>query len=219
MEKTEKINFALIGAAGYIAPRHMKAIKETNNTLVAALDKQDTVGYMDNFFPNADFFLETERFDRHLDKLRRQGDKKIEYITVCSPNYLHDSHMRLALRNDANVICEKPLVLNPWNVEALGIIEQETGQLEQQLQIVEQHISDMQKINSGLDEIAKSEDKEILANIGKGIYIPAQIKSKDLIVEIGSKNFVKKTIPETKKIIERIIKFSRNYIHLYMNIY
>ncbi len=127
MEKTEKINFALIGAAGYIAPRHMKAIKETNNTLVAALDKQDTVGYMDNFFPNADFFLETERFDRHLDKLRRQGDKKIEYITVCSPNYLHDSHMRLALRNDANVICEKPLVLNPWNVEALGIIEQETG--------------------------------------------------------------------------------------------
>jgi len=127
MDKTEKINFALIGAAGYIAPRHMKAIKDTNNILVAALDKNDSVGVMDNYFPNADFFLETERFDRHLDKLRRQGEKKIEYVTICSPNYLHDSHIRLALRSDANVICEKPLVLNPWNIDTLGIIEKETG--------------------------------------------------------------------------------------------
>ncbi len=122
-----KINFALIGAAGYIAPRHMKAIKETGNTLVAAVDKHDAVGIMDSYFPEADFFLETERFDRHLDKLRRRGEKKIEYVSICSPNYLHDSHIRLALRNDANTICEKPLVLNPWNIEALGVIEKETG--------------------------------------------------------------------------------------------
>ncbi len=123
----QKINFALIGAAGYIAPRHLKAIKETGNSLISALDKHDAVGIMDSYFPDADFFLETERFDRHLDKLRRQGEKKIEYVSICSPNYLHDSHIRLALRNDANVICEKPLVLNPWNIDALGIIEKETG--------------------------------------------------------------------------------------------
>jgi len=127
MNKMQNINFALIGAAGYIAPRHMKAIKETNNVLVAALDKHDAVGIMDSYFPDADFFLESERFDRHLDKLRRQGNKKIEYVSVCSPNYLHDSHIRLALRNGAHVICEKPLVLNPWNIDALGIIEKETG--------------------------------------------------------------------------------------------
>lgn len=123
----KSINFALIGAAGYIAPRHMKAIKETENSLVAALDKNDAVGIIDSYFPEADFFLEPERFDRHLDKLRRAGEKKIEYVSICSPNYLHDSHIRLALRNDANAICEKPLVLNPWNIEALGIIEKETG--------------------------------------------------------------------------------------------
>ena len=123
----KSINFALIGAAGYIAPRHMKAIKETGNSLVAALDKNDAVGIIDSYFPDADFFLEPERFDRHLDKLRRAGEKKIEYVSICSPNYLHDSHIRLALRNDANAICEKPLVLNPWNIEALGIIEKETG--------------------------------------------------------------------------------------------
>jgi UDP-N-acetyl-2-amino-2-deoxyglucuronate dehydrogenase len=127
MDKTQNINFALIGAGGYIAPRHMKAIKETNNILVSALDKCDSVGIMDSYFTNADFFLESERFDRHLDKLRRQGEKKIEYVSICSPNYLHDSHIRLALRNGAHAICEKPLVLNPWNIDALSIIEKETG--------------------------------------------------------------------------------------------
>lgn len=119
-------NFALIGAAGYIAPRHMKAIKETGNNLVAALDKHDNVGVLDSYFPNADFFTEFERFDRHLDKLRRQG-KKIDYVSICSPNYLHDSHIRFALRHGADAICEKPLVLNPWNVDALTEIEKETG--------------------------------------------------------------------------------------------
>ena len=118
--------FALIGAAGFIAPRHFKAIKETGNNLVAALDKHDNVGVLDSYFPDADFFTEFERFDRHLDKLKRKG-QPVEYLTICSPNYLHDSHIRFALRYGANVICEKPLVLNPWNLDALTEIEKETG--------------------------------------------------------------------------------------------
>ncbi len=122
------INFALIGAAGYIAPRHMKAIKDTQNTLVAALDKFDSIGIIDSYFPSANFFLEPERFDRHLDKLRREGNqKKIDFVSICSPNYLHDSHIRLALRNDAHAICEKPIVLNPWNINALKEIEKESA--------------------------------------------------------------------------------------------
>jgi UDP-N-acetyl-2-amino-2-deoxyglucuronate dehydrogenase len=120
-------NFALIGASGYIAPRHLKAIKETGNQLICALDPYDGIGILDSFFPQADFFTEPERFDRHLDKLRRQGTQKIDYVSICSPNYLHDAHMRMALRNDANAICEKPLVLNPWNLDNLQVIEQETG--------------------------------------------------------------------------------------------
>jgi UDP-N-acetyl-2-amino-2-deoxyglucuronate dehydrogenase len=122
-------NFALIGAAGYIAPRHMRAIKDTGNNLVAALDRFDSVGIIDSFFPEAAFFTETERFDRHLDKLRRSGEKKIDYVSICSPNYLHDAHIRLALRNEANAICEKPIVLNPWNVDALSEIEKESGKI------------------------------------------------------------------------------------------
>jgi UDP-N-acetyl-2-amino-2-deoxyglucuronate dehydrogenase len=118
--------FALIGAAGYIAPRHMKAIKETGNQLVAALDPNDSVGIIDSYFPEADFFTEFERFDRHVDKLRRQG-QKIDYVSICSPNYLHDAHIRFALRSQAHAICEKPLVLNPWNIDALAEIESETG--------------------------------------------------------------------------------------------
>jgi len=122
----EKRNFAIIGAAGYIAPRHMKAIKEINSELVAVLDKFDCLGVIDSYFPDADLFLEPERFDRHLYKLKGT-DEKIDYVSICSPNYLHDSHIRLALRNDANAICEKPLVLNPWNIDALKNIELETG--------------------------------------------------------------------------------------------
>jgi len=119
-------NFALIGAAGYIAPRHMKAIKDTNNNLVAAFDPNDSVGIMDSYFPEAAFFTEFERFDRHVDKLRRIG-QKIDYVSICSPNYLHDAHMRFGLRSGADVICEKPIVLNPWNIDALQDIEKETG--------------------------------------------------------------------------------------------
>lgn len=119
-------NFSLIGVAGYIAVRHVKAIKETGNNLVATLDKFDSVGFLDSFFPEADFFTEYERFDRHTAKLHRSGNK-IDYVSICSPNYLHDSHIRFALRNDSDAICEKPLVLNPWNIDALVEIEKETS--------------------------------------------------------------------------------------------
>ena len=118
-------NFAMIGVAGYIAPRHLKAIKDTDNYLLCALDKFDSVGIMDSYFPNADFFTEFERFDRHVEKLRRNG-KGLDYVSICTPNYLHDAHIRMALRSGAHAICEKPLVLNPWNVEALMDIEKES---------------------------------------------------------------------------------------------
>ena len=120
-------DFALIGAAGYIAPRHMKAIKDTQNQLVAAVDKNDSVGIIDSYFPQAAFFTEFERFDRHLEKLKR-SNQKIDYLSICSPNYLHDAHIRFGLRYGADVICEKPIVLNPWNIDALQEIEGETGQ-------------------------------------------------------------------------------------------
>jgi UDP-N-acetyl-2-amino-2-deoxyglucuronate dehydrogenase len=119
-------SFALIGAAGYIAPRHLQAIKAVGGDLKAALDPSDSVGIIDSYFPEAHFFTEFERFDRHIDKLARRSEK-IDYMTVCSPNYLHDAHCRFALRSDANVICEKPLVLNPWNIDALADIERATG--------------------------------------------------------------------------------------------
>lgn len=119
-------NFALIGAAGYIAPRHMKAISENAGNLLAALDPSDSVGVLDSYFPDTDFFVEIERFDRHLDRLMRSG-VALDYVSVCSPNYLHDAHIRFGLRLGADVICEKPMVLNPWNVDALADMENQTG--------------------------------------------------------------------------------------------
>jgi len=120
--------FALIGAAGYVAPRHLQAIRDTGNQLCAALDKADSVGILDSYFPEADFFTEFERFDRHVDKRRRQDpENRIDYVSICSPNYLHDSHVRFALRSDADAICEKPLVLNPWNIDGLLGMERDTG--------------------------------------------------------------------------------------------
>lgn len=116
--------FALIGAAGFIAPQHMKAIKETGHELVAAIDPSDSVGVIDSYFPTARFFTEIERFDRHLEMLRRSGEG-VDYVSICSPNYLHDAHVRLALRVHADAICEKPLVINPWNIDALKEIERE----------------------------------------------------------------------------------------------
>lgn len=120
-------NFALIGAAGYIAPRHMKAIKETNNNLLAAFDKNDSVGIIDSYFPAADFFVEFERFDRHIEKLKYEQNLFLDYVSICSPNYLHDAHIRFALRSGADAICEKPLVLNPWNIDKLRFVEEKTG--------------------------------------------------------------------------------------------
>jgi len=120
-------NFALVGAAGYIAPRHMQAIKDTGNRLVTAVDPSDSVGILDWYFMDVDFFTEFERFDRHTEKLRREGeDKRIHYVSICSPNYFHDAHIRYALRVGAHAICEKPLVLNPWNIDALAEIEEES---------------------------------------------------------------------------------------------
>ncbi|RKY09470.1 MAG: oxidoreductase [Planctomycetota bacterium] len=119
--------FALIGVGGYIAPRHLRAIKDTGHTLVAALDRSDSVGVLDSYFPDCRFFTEFERFDRHLEKIKRNEDTRVDYVSVCSPNYLHDSHCRFGLRIGADVICEKPLVVNPWNVDALAEIEKETG--------------------------------------------------------------------------------------------
>ena len=120
-------NFALIGAAGYIAPRHMKAIKATGNNLIAAFDKGDSVGIIDSYFPDTDFFVEFERFDRHIEKLKYESDTYLDYVSICSPNYLHDAHIRFALRSGADAICEKPLVLNPWNVDKLQHVEEKTG--------------------------------------------------------------------------------------------
>ncbi|MBG0779000.1 MAG: Gfo/Idh/MocA family oxidoreductase [Desulfotignum balticum] len=125
--QTQK-NFALIGAAGYVAPRHMRAIADTGNRLAAALDPNDSVGVIDSYFPEAAFFTEFERFDRHAEKLRRKGgEAAIDYVSICSPNYLHDAHMRFALRIGADAICEKPLVLNPWNLDALAELQAENG--------------------------------------------------------------------------------------------
>ncbi len=120
------MNFALIGLAGFVAPRHLKALRETGSRLVAAVDPHDSVGVIDNYFPKARFFTEIERFDRHLEKLRRSNER-VTHVSICSPNYLHDAHVRLALRVDAHAICEKPLVINPWNLDQLAEIEVESG--------------------------------------------------------------------------------------------
>jgi len=118
--------FALVGGAGYVAPRHMRAIKDTGNQLVGVLDPNDSVGIIDSYFPEAHFFTEFERFDRYVDKKKRKGNS-IDYVSICSPNYLHDAHIRFALRNGADAICEKPLVLNPWNIDGLEEMEKDTG--------------------------------------------------------------------------------------------
>lgn len=120
--------FAITGVAGYIAPRHLQAIKDTGNLLVAAIDPHDSVGILDRYFPEVSFFTQFERFDRHIEKLRRRGGgEKVDYVSICSPNNLHDAHIRFALRAGADAICEKPLVLNPWNLDALQELESESG--------------------------------------------------------------------------------------------
>lgn len=121
-------NFAITGVAGYIAPRHLKAIKETGNCLLAAVDPHDSVGVLDSYFYDVAFFREFERFDRHIERLRRKSEERqVHYVSICSPNYLHDAHIRFALRVGADAICEKPLVMNPWNCDALRELERESG--------------------------------------------------------------------------------------------
>lgn len=162
-------NFALIGASGYIAPRHMKAILNTNNRLVVALDKFDSVGVIDSYFPEADFFTEFERFDRHIEKLKKEKpEDKIDFVSICSPNYLHDSHIRFALRNSAQAICEKPLVLNPWNIEALQKTEQDlNGRVWSILQL-RHHPSIIQFRNQILEQSDKHHELDLTYITSRG---------------------------------------------------
>ncbi len=166
-------NFALIGAAGYIAPRHLKAIKDTNNNLIAALDKFDSVGIMDSYFPNADFFVEFERFDRHLEKLKREKNIHLDYVSICTPNYLHDAHIRSALRRDAHAICEKPLVLNPWNIDALLDIEKATAKKVYtilQLRLHQSIINLKEKVENGSKDKIYDVDLTYLTSRGHWYY-------------------------------------------------
>lgn len=166
-------NFALIGAAGFIAPRHLKAIKETGNNLLAALDPFDSVGIMDSYFPDAAFFTEPERFDRHLNKLRRSDKGHVDYVSICSPNYMHDAHIRMALRNQADAICEKPIVLNPYNIEALEEIEGETGKNIYNILQLRLHPSVIElknKIDNGLSDKIHDVDLTYLTSRGNWYY-------------------------------------------------
>lgn len=172
METLSMKNFALIGTAGYIAPRHMQAIKNTGNDLVCALDKNDSVGILDSYFPNASFFTEFERFDRFVDKWRREQGKKIEYVSIATPNYLHDAHIRFALRSGAHAICEKPLVLNPHNIDQLQMIENESDTKVYtilQLRLHESIIALKEKISRELRENpAKIYDIDLTYLTGRG---------------------------------------------------
>ena len=171
---TEQVkNFALIGVAGYIAERHLKAIKDTENNLVAALDKFDSVGKIDSYFPGADFFTEYERFDRHIDKLKRENIN-IDYVSICTPNYLHDSHIRFALRQGADAICEKPVVLNPWNIDALQVIEKETGKKVHNILQLRLHPSIIElkkKIESGPKDKVYDIDLSYITSRGNWYFI------------------------------------------------
>lgn len=172
MESNPK-NFGLIGVGGFIAIRHLRAIKDTGNNLLASLDKFDSVGLLDGFFPQSDFFVEFERFDRHFDKLKRTGTK-IDYVSICSPNYLHDSHIRFALRNQAEAICEKPIVLNPWNVDALQEIESETGHKIHtilQLRLHPKIIELKEKIKNGPKDKIYDIDLSYITSRGNWYYI------------------------------------------------
>lgn len=165
--------FALIGAAGYVAPRHMKAIKDTGNQLIAALDPSDSVGVIDSYFPRAHFFTEFERLDRHVDKRRRKGEK-VDYVSICSPNYLHDAHIRFALRSQAHAICEKPLVLNPWNIDAIEAIEAEADYRVYNILQLRLHpalIKLKQEIDAAPDDKKYELDLTYITSRGKWYYI------------------------------------------------
>jgi len=188
---TMKKNFALIGAAGFVAPRHMKAIKETGNALLAAVDPFDSVGIIDSYFPEADFFTEFERFDRHIEKLKRYQGVTLDYVSVCSPNYLHDAHIRFGLRNGADVICEKPVVLNPWNLDLLRDVERETGRKVYsilQLRLHPNVIALKKKVDEGPKDKIYDIDLCYITSRGKWFYISWKgdvTKSGGIATDIG----------------------------------
>jgi len=166
-------NFAMIGVAGYVAARHLRAIKDTGNDLLVALDKFDSVGIMDSYFPDASFFVEFERFDRHVEKMCRNNDVCLDYVSICTPNYLHDSHIRMALRSGANAICEKPLVLNPWNIDALEEIQKEYNKKVHtilQLRLHPSIIALKKKINNGPKDKIYDVDLTYLTSRGNWYY-------------------------------------------------
>lgn len=166
-------NFALTGVGGYIAVRHLKAIKDTQNNVLVALDKNDSVGIIDSYFPDAHFFTEFERFDRYVEKLKREN-VKLDYVSICCPNYLHDAHIRFALRHGADAICEKPAVLNPWNIDALQIIEKETGhKVNNVLQLrLHQAIVDLKKkIDQGPKDKIYDVDLSYITSRGKWYFV------------------------------------------------
>lgn len=165
-------NFALIGVGGYIAPRHLKAIKDTGNNLISAYDRFDSVGIMDSYFPNAAFFTEQELFDRHNTKLQ-QSENKLDFVTVCTPNYLHDAHTRYGLRLGCDVICEKPLVLNPWNIDGLEELEKETGRKIYtilQLRLHDSIVALKKKIDEGPKDKVYDVDLTYITSRGKWYY-------------------------------------------------
>ena len=166
-------NFALIGASGYIAPRHFQAIKETKNNLVAILDRFDSVGVVDQYFPRADFFVEPERFDRHVEKLKHDKGVLLDYVSICTPNYLHDAHIRMSLRWGADAICEKPVVTNPWNINSLIKIEKETGRRiwnVLQLRLHKSIVELKRKIDSGPKDKIYNIDLTYLTSRGNWYY-------------------------------------------------
>ncbi len=171
--RAQKKSFALIGAAGFVAPRHMRAIRDVGGDLIAAFDPADSVGQIDSYFPNARFFVEFERFDRYIDMLHRRGEATV-YISICSPNYLHDAHVRFALRSDANAICEKPLALNPWNIDGLTEIEQSTGRKVNtilQLRLHPSVIALREKINATGDNRIHDVDLTYITSRGRWYYV------------------------------------------------
>lgn len=184
-------NFALIGLGGYIAPRHLKAIKETGNNLLVALDKNDSVGVIDSYFPQADFFTEPERFERHIYKIRHGDGPKVDYFSICTPNYLHDAHIRMALLNGADAICEKPLVLNPWNIEALAELEKETGRRIYNILQLRHHpaiLNLKQKIDAGSPDKIYDVDLTYITSRGKWFHYSwkgDEMKSGGLATNIG----------------------------------
>jgi UDP-N-acetyl-2-amino-2-deoxyglucuronate dehydrogenase len=164
--------FALIGTGGYVAPRHLRAIKDNGGTLKAALDTSDSVGIMDSYFPEARFFTEFERFDRYVDLSRRQGEN-VDYVSVCTPNYLHDAHVRFALRSDADAICEKPLVLNPRNIDGLAALEKDTGRKVNtilQLRLHPAIIALRDQVNAGKSNTMHQVDLTYITSRGRWYY-------------------------------------------------